>query len=196
MPPAADTALILLTCHRRENFGPGVAAVCEAALRLAARGDVTILCPVHSNPRVGDVVRARLSDHPAIALTGALAYRETVAAMATARLILTDSGGIQEEAPALGTPTLVLRDVTERPEALATGNLALVGTDTDRIVAAATRLLDDPIAHAAMASPAFPFGTGDAAIKILDAIEQYFSSGLDDVRPLRSEALWIKDGAR
>ena len=195
--PAQDgPALILLTCHRRESFGAGIAAICDAALRLAARGDLTILCPVHSNPQVGDVVRAKLSDHPAIVLTGALPYRETVAAMATARIILTDSGGIQEEAPALGTPTLVLRDVTERPEGLATGNLVLVGTDPDRIVATASRLLDDPAAHAAMAMPAFPFGKGDAAIKILDAIEQYFSSDPVDVVPLRSEPLWIKDGAR
>jgi len=195
-PRQMGAALILLTCHRRESFGGGIAAICDAALRLAARGDVTILCPVHSNPQVADVVRAKLSDYPAILLTGALPYRETVAAMATARLILTDSGGIQEEAPVLGAPTLVLRDVTERPEGIATGNLALVGTDPDRIVATATRLLDDPAAHAAMARPAFPFGQGDAAIKILDAIEQYFSSGPLDVVPLRSEPLWIKDGAR
>jgi UDP-N-acetylglucosamine 2-epimerase (non-hydrolysing) len=195
-PPEAGPALILLTCHRRESFGGGIAAICDAVLTLAARGDVTILCPVHSNPQVADVVRAKLADHPAIVLTGALPYRETVAAMATARLILTDSGGIQEEAPALGTPTLVLRHVTERPEGLASGNLALVGTDPHRIVATATRLLDDPAAHAAMATPSFPFGTGDAAIKILDAIEQYFSSAPADVVPLRSEPLWIKDGAR
>ncbi len=165
-------------------------------LTLAARGDITVLCPVHSNPQVGDVVRAKLSDHPAIVLTGALPYRETVAAMATAKLILTDSGGIQEEAPALGTPTLVLRDVTERPEGLATGNLALVGTDPGRIVVTASRLLDDPAAHAEMATPAFPFGRGDAAIKILDAIEHYFSAPPADVVPLRSEPVWIKDGAR
>ena len=195
-PPPSGPAPILLTCHRRENFGAGIAAICDAALRLASRGDVAILCPVHSNPIVADVVRARLSHHPAILLTGALPYRETVAAMATSRLILTDSGGIQEEAPALGTPTLVLRDVTERPEGVASGTLLLVGTDADRIVAAATRLLDDPAAHAAMARPAFPFGRGDAAIKILDGIEQYFSSAPPDVRPLRSEPLWIKDGAR
>jgi len=144
VPRQDGPALILLTCHRRENFGAGIAAICDGALRLAARGDVIILCPVHSNPAVADMVRAKLSRHPAITLPGALPYRETVAAMATARLILTDSGGIQEEAPALGTPTLVLREVTERPEGLASGNLALVGTDADRIVATAERLLDDP----------------------------------------------------
>jgi UDP-N-acetylglucosamine 2-epimerase (non-hydrolysing) len=177
LTPAPSTpALILLTCHRRENFGTGIEGICAAALRLAERTDVRILCPVHSNPAVRDIVRARLSDHPRITLTGALSYRDAVAAMRAARLILTDSGGIQEEAPTLGTPTLVLREVTERPEGLATGNLALVGTDPVRIVAAASRLLDDPAAHAGMARPAFPFGDGRAAMKILDGIEQFFSS--------------------
>jgi UDP-N-acetylglucosamine 2-epimerase (non-hydrolysing) len=171
-------ALILLTCHRRESFGAGIAAICTAALRLAERADVRILCPVHSNPAVAQTVRAMLAGHPRILLTGPLSYRETVATMAAARLILTDSGGIQEEAPALGVPVLVLRDVTERPEGLATGNLALVGTDPDRIVTAATCLLNNPRAHARMARPAFPFGDGHAAVKILDRIEQYFSSRL------------------
>ncbi|WBO21513.1 non-hydrolyzing UDP-N-acetylglucosamine 2-epimerase [Sphingomonas abietis] len=193
---SADQALILLTCHRRENIGTGIEAICDAARRLADRGDVMILCPVHPNPAVGDIVRARLAEHPAITLTGALRYRDVVAAMAAARLILIDSGGIQEEAPALGIPVLVLRDVTERPEGLATGNLALVGTDADRIVVTASRLLDDPAAHAAMACPAFPFGQGDAATKILDAIEQYFSSDPPDDHPLPFGHASIMDVAR
>lgn len=198
VPPAIPGAPlpILLTCHRRESIGAGIEGICMAALRLADRGDVHILCPVHPNPAVGDTVRKRLGTHPAISLTGALRYRETVAAMAASHVILTDSGGIQEEAPALGVPTLVLRDVTERPEGLASGNLKLVGTDPDRIVEAATRLLDDPLAHAAMAEPAFPFGKGDAAMKILDAIEQYFSSNPLNDRPLPFERAWIMDGAR
>jgi UDP-N-acetylglucosamine 2-epimerase (non-hydrolysing) len=187
-------SLILLTCHRRENIGEGIERICMAVLRLAARGDVIILCPVHPNPAVGNAIRARLGGHPAIRLLGALPYRDTVAAMAAARLILTDSGGIQEEAPALGIPTLVLRDVTERPEALATGNLALVGTDTDKIVATAARLLDDPAAHAAMGRPAFPFGQGNAAEKILDGVEQYFSSSLAHEHPLPFPPVWTKDG--
>lgn len=189
-------ALILLTCHRRESIGPGIEAICAAALRLADRGDVEILCPVHPNPAVGETVRRLLGDHPAITLTGALRYRDTVAAMAQARLILTDSGGIQEEAPALGTPVLVLREVTERPEGIASGNLRLVGTDTDSIVEEASRLLDDPVAHAAMARPAFPFGQGDASVKILDAIEQYFSSGPRGDHPLPFVRTRIMDGAR
>ena len=171
-------------------------AVCTAAVRLAARGHVVILCPVHPNPAVGETVRRLLGDHPAIKLTGALRYRDAVAAMARARLILTDSGGIQEEAPALGTPVLVLREVTERPEGIASGNLLLAGTDPDRIVTTANRLLDDPAFHAAMARPAFPFGRGDASVKILDAIEQYFSSAPSDDHPLPFARAWIMDGAR
>jgi len=194
--PEAGKALILLTCHRRESIGPGIEAICAAALRLADRGDVAILCPVHPNPAVGETVRRLLGNHPAITLTGALRYRDAVAAMAHARLILTDSGGIQEEAPALGTPVLVLREVTERPEGVASGNLLLVGTNTDRIVAAAGRLLDDPAAHAAMSRPAFPFGRGDASVKILDAIEQYFSSAPSDEHPLPFLRAGIMDGAR
>ena len=197
-PPSSASfgqpSLILLTCHRRENIGAGLERICEAVLRLAARGDVIILCPVHPNPAVRVIIRARLGGHPAIRLLGALPYRDTVAAMAAARLILTDSGGIQEEAPALGIPTLVLRDVTERPEALATGNLALVGTDPEQIVATASSLLDDPIAHAAMARPAFPFGGGDAAEKILDGVEQYFSSDPSGEHPLPFPPVWTKDG--
>lgn len=191
-----DRPLILLTCHRRESIGLGIEGICAAALRLADRGDVDILCPVHPNPAVGGTVRRLLGDHSAIRLTGALRYRDAVAAMTRAHLILTDSGGIQEEAPALGTPVLVLREVTERPEGIASGNLRLVGTRADRIVAEAHRLLDDPAAHAAMARPSFPFGRGDASVKILDAIEQYFSSGPSNDHPLPFARAWIMDGAR
>jgi UDP-N-acetylglucosamine 2-epimerase (non-hydrolysing) len=192
----SDRALILLTCHRRESIGAGIEAICAAALRLADRGDVDILCPVHPNPTVGETVHRLLGGHPAIALTGALPYRDAVAAMAHARLILTDSGGIQEEAPALGTPVLVLRGVTERPEGVASGNLLLVGTDTDRIVAEACRLLDDPTAHATMAQAAFPFGRGDASVKILDAVAQYFSRPPADDPALPFAHARIMDGAR
>lgn len=187
--------LLLLTCHRRESFGTGIAAICTAALRLAARGDLHILCPVHSNPAVADTIRAMLSGHPAITLARPLSYRETVRAMASARLILSDSGGMQEEAPALGTPTLVLRDVTERPEGIATGNLRLVGTDPDRIVAEAAHLLDDPAAHAAMARPAFPFGAGGAAKQILDAVQDYVPNAPSGDTALHSGGTWRRDAA-
>lgn len=175
-PPAAGPALVLLTCHRRESFGRGIAGICDAAIALAERGDVRLLCPLHDNPAAGAAVRARLGGHAAIALTPGLSYRALVAAMAEARLILTDSGGIQEEAPALGVPTLVLRDVTERQEGVATGNLRLVGTDPGRILSAAARLLDDPEAHAAMSRPAFPFGRGYAAVAIANRLERFVAT--------------------
>ena len=197
LPSAPGTPmLILLTCHRRENIGAGIDGICAAALILADRADVRILCPVHPNPVVGDMVLARLGGHPRITLTAALPYRETVAAMRAARLILTDSGGIQEEAPALGTPTLVLRAVTERPEGVASGNLALVGTDPACIVAVASRLLDDPAAHAAMARPALPFGDGQASAKILDSIEHYFSRGRRPLASLPFAAISTMDAAQ
>jgi UDP-N-acetylglucosamine 2-epimerase (non-hydrolysing) len=198
-PPGPATAgkhLIFLTCHRRESIGDGIAGICTAALQLADRGDVEILCPVHTNPQVAATVRERLGLHPAIRLTAPLPYHATVSAMAAARIILTDSGGIQEEAPALGVPTLVLRDLTERPEGVASGNLKLVGTDPTRIVSAASHLLDDPAAHATMARIAYPFGTGGAAVKILDVVEQYFSSAPDREHPLPFGRGWIMDVAR
>ncbi len=170
---AADTdpcRLIFVTCHRRENIGEGVAGICRALRRLAERGDVRIVLPVHPNPAVAGPIRAALSATPAIALVDALAYPATIALAERAHLILSDSGGLQEEAPALGRPLLVLRDVTERPEGVASGNLRLVGTDPDRIVAEASRLLDDPVHHARMSRPALPFGDGRASRRILDAI--------------------------
>jgi UDP-N-acetylglucosamine 2-epimerase (non-hydrolysing) len=181
-PERGGVRRILLTCHRRKSFGRGIEDVCSAALALAGRGDVVLTCPLHTNPAVGDVVRARLEGHPSITLTDGLGYRDWVAAMSSAHLILTDSGGIQEEAPALGVPTLVLRHVTERPEALATGNLRLVGTDHDAIVAAATHLLDDAAAYEAMTRPAFPYGNGRAAPAILDQIDRYCASARSDLR--------------
>ncbi len=186
LPERGCPRRILVTCHRRESFGSGVEGICAAVLALADRGDVVVTFPVHTNPAVGDMVRARLADHPAIMLTSGLSYPHWVAAMASAHLILTDSGGIQEEAPALGVPTLVLRHVTERPEALATGNLRLVGTDRDAIVAAATRILDDPADHAVMARPNFPYGKGIAAARILHQVEEYFAKSRVNDPPLLS----------
>ena len=165
--------LVLVTCHRRESIGAGIYGICAALRSLAARGDVRILLPLHPNPDVREPIEAALAGVAHIDLVEPLGYREMIRRMDEADLILTDSGGIQEEAPALGVPVLVLRDVTERPEAQATGNLKLVGTDPDSIVAAAKRLLDEADAHAAMARPAFPYGPGDAAPRILDAIEAW-----------------------
>jgi len=177
LDPRLDRAgrrLILVTCHRRESIGPGLEGICDALELLAARPDVLIGLPLHPNPAVRSTVLRRLAGHPNVILTEPLDYLRMIRAMERAHLILTDSGGLQEEAPALGRPALVLRDVTERPEAVATGSLRLVGTDPHRIMAEASRLLDDPDAHAAMARPAFPYGQGDAARRIAYAIARHF----------------------
>ncbi|MEH3106261.1 MAG: UDP-N-acetylglucosamine 2-epimerase (non-hydrolyzing) [Sphingomonas fennica] len=167
--PAASPSpgrLLVATLHRRENI-PHLPALCAAlATIVAARPDVRLVVPTHPNPAVRDAVSAALSGVPRTILSPPLSYGEMVALLAGAYLLLTDSGGLQEEAPALGLPTLVLRERTERPEALATGNLRLVGTDPDAIATAALALLDDPATHAAMARPAFPYGDGHAAERI------------------------------
>lgn len=165
--------LILATCHRRENIGPGIANICAALRRIAQRPDVRVVLPLHPNPRIRSAIREDLSGS-GVELVEALPYARMVALMDAAHIILSDSGGLQEEAPALGVPLLVLRENTERPETLATGNMMLVGTSAERIVAETLRLLDDPVAHAAMSVPAFPYGRGDAAERILDAIEDWF----------------------
>lgn len=165
--------LVLVTAHRRENFGQPLEDVCEALRQLAARGDVEIVYPMHLNPNVREPVQRLLGGVPHITLLPPLDYLPLVHLMKLARIILTDSGGIQEEAPAFGVPVLVLREVTERPEGVAAGTLKLVGTDTRRIVHEATRLLDDPAAHAEMARASNPFGDGHAAERIVEAVVAY-----------------------
>jgi UDP-N-acetylglucosamine 2-epimerase (non-hydrolysing) len=162
--------LILITAHRRENFGQPLEDICEALRQLASRGDVEIVYPVHLNPNVQEPVNRLLGDAPHVTLLPPLDYLPLVHLMKRACLILTDSGGIQEEAPAFGIPVLVLREVTERPEGVAAGTLRLVGTGARTIVEEATRLLDDPAAHAQMARASNPFGDGRAARRIVDAI--------------------------
>ena len=169
-----EKELILVTAHRRENFGRPLEDVCEALLQLAARGDVEIVYPVHLNPNVQEPVQRLLGGAPHITLLPPLDYLPLVHLMKRARIILTDSGGIQEEAPAFGVPVLVLREVTERPEGVAAGTLKLVGTATRRIVEEATRLLDDPAAHAEMARAVNPFGDGHAAEHIVEALLEPF----------------------
>ena len=164
--------LILVTAHRRENFGQPLEDVCEALRQLAGRGDVEIVYPVHLNPNVQEPVKRLLGNVPHITLLPPLDYLPLVHLMKRARIILTDSGGIQEEAPAFGVPVLVLREVTERPEGVAAGTLRLAGTDTRRIIEEATRLLDDPAAHAEMARASNPFGDGHAAERIVEALLQ------------------------
>ena len=165
--------VILVTCHRREAI-PRLPDLARALLRIAAREDVEIVLPVHGNPAVAGPIHALLDDHPRISLEPPMPYPALVRLMDAAHLLLTDSGGLQEEAPALGLPTLVLRDNTERPESIDSGNARLVGLDPARIVQATEHLLDHPAAHAAMARPAFPYGKGDSASRIVAAITSWF----------------------
>jgi len=162
--------LILVTAHRRENFGRPLEAICAALKTLAARGDVEIVYPVHLNPNVQGPVRRLLGEVPHVTLLPPQDYLPLVHLMKHATLVLTDSGGIQEEAPAFGVPTLVLREVTERPEGVEAGTLRLVGTNTGRILQEANSLLDDPAAYAAMAKAANPFGDGHAAKRIVGSL--------------------------
>lgn len=167
--PALDPQrrLLLVTAHRRESFGAGFEQICGAVLDLARRDDVEIVVPVHLNPAVQQMARLRLAGHPRIRLTGPLDYLSFVYLMTETHLILTDSGGIQEEAPSLGKPVLVMREVTERHEAIAAGTAKLVGVDAARILQAATRLLDDEQAYAAMARAHNPYGDGHAGERIV-----------------------------
>ena len=159
--------LILVTGHRRENFEGGLERVCLALRRIAERGDVEIVYPVHLNPHVRAVAQTVLADHPAIHLVEPVDYLPFVLLMQRAYLIVTDSGGIQEEAPGLGKPVLVTRDTTERPEAIEAGTAKLVGTSTDALIAAVNELLDDASAYRAMARAKNPFGDGKAAERII-----------------------------
>ncbi len=168
--PAAGKRLILVTGHRRENFDGGLEGVARGLLLLAARGDVEIVYPVHLNPNVQQVARAMLAGHPAIRLIPPLDYLPFVALMRRAELIVTNSGGVQEEAPSLGKPVLVTRDTTERPEAVEAGTVALVGTDAALLVSRATRLLDDRSAYEAMSFAHNPYGDGRAAGRIVEKL--------------------------
>ncbi len=162
--------LVLVTAHRRENLGQPLEDICHALRELASRGDVEIVWPVHLNPRVQEPVNRFLKGVPHITLLPPLDYLPMVHLMKHATLFLTDSGGLQEEAPSLGVPVLVLRETTERPEGVEAGTLKVVGTETSHIVQTANHLLDDPIAYAEMAKAANPYGDGQAAERIIDAL--------------------------
>lgn len=164
--------LILVTAHRRENFGEPMEHICYALKELAARGDVEIVYPVHLNPNVQEPVNRILKGADGVALLPPLDYLPLVHLMKNATLILTDSGGIQEEAPSFGIPVLVLRETTERPEGIEAGTLKLVGTKISHIVQEAKRLLDDPNEYAKMAKASNPYGDGHAAERIVEAILQ------------------------
>jgi len=162
--------LILVTAHRRENFGEPMENICNALRQLASREDVEIVYPVHLNPNVQEPVNRILKGVKRITLLPPLDYLPLAHLMKHASLILTDSGGIQEEAPTFGIPVLVMRETTERPEGVDAGVLKLTGAETGRIVEEATRLLDDPAAYARMARAANPYGDGHAAERIVEAL--------------------------
>jgi UDP-N-acetylglucosamine 2-epimerase len=168
--------MVLVTLHRRESFGEPMRSVCRALKTIAARHpDLRFVLPVHPNPRVKEVVEPELGGHPQFALTQPLEYLDFIHAMARSCLIVTDSGGVQEEAPALNRPVLVTREVTERPEGVETGAALLVGTDSARIVEAIERLLTDPAAYARMAAASNPYGDGHASERIIEALDDWAS---------------------
>jgi UDP-N-acetylglucosamine 2-epimerase (non-hydrolysing) len=165
--------LVLVTAHRRESFGAPLREAFQALRALAdANHDIEVLYPVHLNPNVSGPAHEILSGHPRIVLCDPLDYAPFVSAMKRAHLIVTDSGGVQEEAPALGKPVLVMREETERPEAVAESVVKLVGTSSARILAEAQRLLDDPAAYAAMARGVSPYGDGHAAERIVRVLRE------------------------
>ncbi len=180
IPIRPDQRVLLVTLHRRESFGPPMERVFAAIRLLIERNpDLVAIYPLHPNPQVSGPACALLGGMDRVVLCPPLDYPGLIAVMQRAYLVLTDSGGIQEEAPALGKPVLVARETTERPEAVATGVARLVGTDTDRIVLAAQRLLDDPAAYDAMARHVSPFGDGHASARIGDVLAHYATGGTE-----------------
>lgn len=164
--------LVLVTGHRRENFGGGFERICSALADIARRDDVQVIYPVHLNPNVQEPVRRLLSGLSNVHLIEPLEYLPFVYLMQQAALILTDSGGVQEEAPSLGKPVLVMRETTERPEAVAAGTVLLVGTDEHRIAAEVGRLLDDAAAYERMSQAHNPYGDGTASARIVEVLSR------------------------
>ena len=164
--------IIGMTSHRRENFGDGMASIASAVKQIASREDVAIVFPVHLNPNVRSVMNEALSGLDNVALTEPLDYPHFARLLDIAHIMLTDSGGVQEEAPALGKPVLVMRETTERPEGVTAGTAKLVGTDAEMIVSEVSKLLDDQDAYEQMAHAHNPFGDGQAAARICDLLAQ------------------------
>lgn len=177
MPPGwSDRPFVLITGHRRENFGNGFDAICEAIAELASRFPmVNFIYPVHLNPQVQGPVRRTLGRRDNVWLLPPQGYRPFVALMKACKLVLTDSGGVQEEAPGLGKPVLVMRDTTERPEGIQAGTVRLVGPVRERIIQSVSELLQDPQAYATMAHASNPYGDGHAAERIVESIAEHFS---------------------
>jgi UDP-N-acetylglucosamine 2-epimerase len=168
---------IVVTAHRRENIPDRLERICVALRRLCARGDVAVIFAVHPNPAVREIVRPVLGDVDTAVLIEPPDYAQFARLLAQSAIVITDSGGIQEEAPSLGKPVLVVRETTERPEGVAAGVAKLVGTDTETIVMEATRLLDDESAYASMVHRASPYGDGRCSDRILDATLHHFGLG-------------------
>jgi UDP-N-acetylglucosamine 2-epimerase (non-hydrolysing) len=166
--------LIVVTAHRRESFGEGIEQICAGLARLARRQDVQIVYPVHQNPNVREPVNRRLAGLPNVLLIEPQEYVQFVDLMRRAYLLITDSGGIQEEGPSLGKPVLVMRDKTERPEAVAAGTVKLVGADEEAIVAGARQLLENPKMYEMMSRVHNPYGDGRASARIADAIRSFY----------------------
>ncbi|WP_411359057.1 non-hydrolyzing UDP-N-acetylglucosamine 2-epimerase [Pseudidiomarina salilacus] len=170
---ANDAPMLLVTGHRRESFGAGFERICHALAQLAAqRPELQIVYPVHLNPNVQEPVNRLLSDFANVHLIAPQDYEPFVYLMNRATVILTDSGGIQEEAPSLGKPVLVMRDTTERPEAVTAGTVKLVGTDSDMIVAQVNKLLDDKDYYSAMSRAHNPYGDGKACARVIDILQK------------------------
>lgn len=165
--------IILVTVHRRENFGDGILRICDALAEISLNPDVQIVMPVHPNPNIFKIVKSKLSEHENIKLISPVQYDEFVYLMKHAFLILSDSGGIQEEAPELNVPVLVLRDTTERPEAIKAGGAMLIGTDTRRIIDSVSLLFTDGRVYDNMARAKNPYGDGNSAKKILAMTKLY-----------------------
>ena len=177
---ASGPPRLLVTCHRRESWGEGLQAIAAALVELAPLATIDVV--LHPNPKVAAAMRKHLCGVEHIALVAPCSHRDLLARMHAATITLSDSGGMQEEAAALGAPLLVLRDKTERPEAIATGNMILVGTRTARIVAETRRLLGDPEALALMARPAFPYGDGQSGPRIAAIIAQWLAENKSGAR--------------
>lgn len=172
----AGKRIIGVTSHRRENFGEGMEGIAEAIRRIAARDDVAVIFPVHLNPNVREVMNERLAGADNIALIEPLDYPNFARLLSLAEIMLTDSGGVQEEAPALGKPVLVMRETTERPEGVTAGTAKLVGTNAEIIVTEISTLLDDKASYEAMARAHNPFGDGEAARRIVELLGHEFRS--------------------
>ncbi len=166
----AGKRVVLVTTHRRENFGSGMASIARAITRIASREDVGVVFPVHPNPQVRGPMDAILGSNPRVAMIDPQDYPHFVRLLDLCHLVLTDSGGVQEEAPGLGKPVLVMRETTERPEGVMAGTAKLIGADEDRIVAEVGALLDDEAAYAAMARAHNPFGDGHASARIVETL--------------------------